>query len=147
MTDHTVAIAEAQPSEPDSTDAVSTELKAPVAERSAPRSDTPGVVAPLSPAQRRRHPALGARIAATGLSTTAMLGIVAGLGIANPPTQASDESVPVATVVVDPAPAGTSTATIDRPSSDSVTLTTNPVIRVEAPAPSAAPIARTSGSR
>ena len=76
-----------------------------------------------------------------------MFGIVAGLGMANPPAPASAESVPVATVIVDPAAAGTSAVTLDGPSNDTVTLTANPIIRVEAPAQSAAPIARTSGSR
>lgn len=146
MTDLTVAITEVQPSETDGTGAGSIKVKAPVAGHSARLSDNPDVAAPQPPAPRRRHRALGARIAATGLSTTTMLGIVAGLGISNHPTQVSDESVPVATVIVDPATRN-SAVTIDRPSSDTVTLTASPVIRVEAPAATATPIARTSGSR
>ncbi len=159
-------------------------------EPSEPLADDARVPSLRSPSRRRRHPALGARIAATGLSATTMFGIIAGLGLSNrqAPANNAETSGPVpsypslvvadtvsvqpAAVVADtassqPQPSisaatnepglsestlNTGTAASDPPpSNEPVTLTANPIVRVEAPAPapapSARPIARTSGSR
>lgn len=94
-----------------------------------------------SPLPRRpRHPALGARIAAAGVSAATFLGIVAGLGIAGRANPADEVPVPV--VVSAP-----SAVTIEAPSSDVVTLSAEPIVAVDASASRPAPLARTNGSR
>ena len=120
---------------------------------------TDGVPAPTVPATarrrpKRRHPALGARIVAAGLSTTAMLGIVAALGA----DAASPEPPPPAPALTAtaieapvPAPPGQDLAavTVTQVTNEPIQLTASPVVRAPAPAaaqPQAA-VVTTNGSR
>lgn len=100
---------------------------------------------PSGARRRRRHPALGARIAATGVSTATMLGIVAGLG-ANP-SPGADSVDPRAAAPVSAPGAGASSLTVLSRSDRPVVLTATPTISVEPTSGIAAPVARTHGSR
>ena len=128
-------------------------------------TDRAGGESPTTPRRprRRRHPALGTRIAVTGLSTTTMFGIVAALGVAGAsqePTESAD-TIPTTnpTVTVDPAmttaAAPDPTTTLSAPvtatvpvtelSDEPIQLNANPVVRVvevpAAPAANSAPAA------
>lgn len=102
---------------------------------------------------RRRHPALGARIAAAGMSSAAMLGIVAALGAQQPPPASAVEAPaaePPSVIVVDPRLSASKAVTVSRLSDEPIYLTATPVVRAAEPAPAspaAAPVARTNGSR
>jgi hypothetical protein len=102
---------------------------------------------------RRRHPALGARILSTGMSTAAMFGIVAALGVQNPPpANAAQDPTPAvpAAIVVDPTAAAPMAVTVSELSDRPIQLTATPIVRAAQPAPTpavAAPVARTNGSR
>lgn len=106
---------------------------------------------------RRRHPALGTRIAVTGLSTTTMFGIVAALGVAGAsqePTQSAD-TIPTTNPMIAADPATitaaapdptttlptpiTTTVPVTELSNEPIQLNANPVVRVvEVPAAPAA---------
>ncbi|MGA0878573.1 MAG: hypothetical protein ACO3SP_05585 [Ilumatobacteraceae bacterium] len=117
-------------------------------------------VAPAARGNRsnRSGVASGSKIAATGIGFTAMLGLVAAMGLAERSSQPEPQSQPVATVPTQvvivvheagaagvsagsPAVVGNSTVSNDQP----VVLTAQPVVR-QAPA-SQAPAGRTNGSR
>lgn len=107
---------------------------------------------------RRRHPALGARIAATGLSTAAMLGMVAALGAQHPPSSAGAPLTPTGQVAsaptepIDVAPTASTNrrVAVSELSGQPIQLDAQPVVRA-APAGRSGnqptPVARTNGSR
>lgn len=102
------------------------------------------------PRRRRPHPALGARIAATGLGVTTLFGLVAAMGAGRAegattpsPTAAA---APVRTVIVVHHPGAVDAAVSPAAPSAPTALTARPVVRAAPPAASA-PAARTSGSR
>lgn len=98
----------------------------------------------------------GSKIAATGLGFTTMLGLVAGMGLANRSSDAESELVPLSTtptrIVVVVHPAGGSSVDSSASSNvntvtsnEPVALTAQPVVQ-QAPV-SPAPSGRTNGSR
>lgn len=119
--------------------------------------------------RRRRHPAVGARIAAAGVGLSTMLGLVAVMGIANAaadqgaadavpstasltlsPTPGVVHTDPVPVITASPTPVGGSPQAVVDPAP--VTLTARPDVRVVTPqvtpAPAApAPASTTHGSR
>lgn len=95
--------------------------------------------------KRRRHPAIGARIATAGASIAAMFAIVATLGARTPPPEAvASESS--SAVVTDPGAGAAQTVTVSELSNQPILLTAKPIVRAEQPA-STTPVARTNGSR
>ncbi len=104
---------------------------------------------------KRRHAAFGSRVAAAALGVSAMFSIVAALGLhaAEAQTQAALPLVPAEApgrIVVlhhnTTAPAATQdVATVS--ASGPIALTAQPVVRVVQAPQSAAPVARTNGSR
>jgi len=124
--------------------------------------------------KRRGHPAIGARIASTGVSTAAMFTIVAWLGlnsspetagtpepVVHPTTTALVEDVSIKPPTLGPVPTLNTTvsnrAVADQKTtadsgalSQPIELTANPVLRAPQPAPQVtapAPVAKTNGSR
>lgn len=99
---------------------------------------------------RQRHPAHKARIMSAGLSTAAMLGIVAALGAQNPSVADVVEapaSVPNVTAVDPSAP---TSVVVSELSDQPIQLTATPIVRAAQPAATqaaAVPVARTNGSR
>ena len=88
--------------------------------RDIPRRVAPaGQRAPMRPSgrRRRRRVAAGGRVAATGVSAGAMLGIIGAIGAHSPPTGATTKLV--AAPVTDP-PATTATRPTDDPHHDRV---------------------------
>ena len=121
-----------------------------------------GVTAPAEPIPararaRRRHPARTARIAATGLSATAMLGLVAALGATDAASaDLAAVAVPTSTTVIAP---DRSVPVFETPTpvtelsnepivltAEPIVLTAEPIVRPAAPSPTA-PTASTNGSR
>lgn len=156
MTNH-VQRTVARPSRDDAppTPSERTATTARATETPAALSSTQGVAATDGSARRprRRHPALGSRIAATGLSAATMFGIVAALGVQTPPAVA-DTSPPPAVetnvVTVDPQAASPPAVTVGELTDQPIQLTATPVVRAAQPASAptqAAPVARTNGSR
>lgn len=139
-------------------DEISNVAERPSTLRRAPGTPSPGSAKRVATTgyaarPRRRHPALGARILATGVSTAAMFGIVAAIGVRNPPQVDSEETtapaVP-ASIVVDPAAGAPGAVTLSELSDQPIQLTATPIVRAAQPAPSqaiSAPVARTNGSR
>jgi hypothetical protein len=125
-------------------------------------AETDGVAAPAGPASarrrpRRRHPALGARVVATGLSTAAMLGIVAALGIdAAAQAQAPPAPSLTAAAIEVPGPRGVpagqdlTVVAVTGVTNEAIQLTAKPVVRAAAAPAAAQPqaaVATTNGSR
>jgi hypothetical protein len=136
------------------------------ASSSTPECETPTKPVPSIARRRSRpHPAIGARVGAAGLGLVTMLGLIAGMGLAQPstasgaPTQVSAAPSEVVVVIH-------RTATGAVPSTDATTsiaaaapapsttaaapiaLTARPTVKAAAPAQAqAAPTARTNGSR
>lgn len=97
---------------------------------------------------RKRHPALGSRIAVTGLGATAMLGLVTTMGLTSQaPAAASNAPVsPSVRVVVERTPANQPTGPGNVGSAAGpIVLNANPVVRTVQAAPNLR--ARTNGSR
>jgi len=123
----------------------------------------PPVKPPTRRSGRRRHPARGARIAATGLGLTTMFGLVAAMGIAavdGASATAPPDSVPTPVLQnqpAAPAPAATPAAPTPVPAAPAAptagptVLTARPDVRVITPqaptaSPAPAPAATTRGS-
>lgn len=124
---------------------------APTATELADRQARIAALAGARSAQRRRHPATGARIAAVGLGATALLGLVGAMALDRPsgaaPTPAP-AAAPQVVVVVHRSGAPDTVATTVNPSTGtrrSTPLTARPTVRPATPAPQA-PKASTSGS-